>query len=299
MENQLKKVARLKKCPKGLESLLNSLWMVTPNSPLLPFDEALVLINSQFPDEVRFKREEKALEFCLAMLKEGGSLSEFPDYVWRPRETRHQDPAKAIQDSIERYEEFRIAREKVASLAKISQLPAERRQRMRNLLRFLNIEIDKNGEVHPREDWFTKAVTGVEAARIRECQICGRTFWAGRVQVQGCSSRCLDVLRKRNKRKRDAAIRIESNKRERGRPRLTETEKQDLVRRTLGSGGLSRSQIAHKTKLSDDDVSDVLRDLIMESDEVRFEQKDETRIYFLKETQTQTVKSQQAERKRR
>jgi hypothetical protein len=259
--------------------------MVPPNPPLMLFEDALRLIDSRFPNELGFTREEKALELCLQNLKQSaGPISEFLDYVWQPRQSRHQDAIEAVQDAVERYENFRIAREKLAFLAKIGQFDAARRQGMRRVLQFLNIEIDEQGTIQPLEDWFTKAVDGVEATRIRECQYCERIFWAGRPEVQGCSPRCLDCLRKRNKRRRDAEHKQANTQRSAHSP-LNETEKRDLIRRALRSGGLDQSEIAKQTKLTADEVADVLTYLILESGEIHSELKDETRFYCLKKTQ--------------
>jgi hypothetical protein len=42
---------------------------------------------------------------------------------------------------------------------------------------------------------------GVEAARIRECPICFKFFWAGRKDMIGCSTRCSNAYRMRKYRK--------------------------------------------------------------------------------------------------
>jgi predicted nucleic acid-binding Zn ribbon protein len=257
----------------------------------MPFAEALQFIDIQFPHGLTFEKEEKALEFCLQTLKQNvGSVSEFRDYVLRPRVRRHQDRIKANQDAVDRYETFRIAREKVACLAKLNQIELDTRRGMTQLLRFLDIQIDEQGIIHPRDDWFIKSVTEVEATRIRECQVCDRIFWAGKIGLQGCSSRCLDILRKRNKRKRDAAKRLEGDQQRAAGSPLSDTEKRDLVRQTLRSGELDQSQIAKESKLSADEVADVLTYLILESGEVYSEQNDETRVYFLKEESTEISK---------
>jgi len=61
-------------------------------------------------------------------------------------------------------------------------------------------EIDEQGFVHVSRDLFTQAMDGedVEAARIRECLICKRLFWAGRIDAQQCgAARCKTALSSR------------------------------------------------------------------------------------------------------
>jgi hypothetical protein len=296
MDEKRKKVTRLRKCPSRVESLLKALRLVPPDTPLMEFKDALRLVDSRSTNEVSFDREGQALDLCLRNLAQFvGSIPEFQDYILQPLDSRHQDPIEAVQDAIDRYENFRIMREKVSLFAKISQLEAYKRQRMKPVLQFLNLDIDEKGMVHAREDWFTKAVDGIEAARIRECQYCGKVFWAGRTKVQGCSPRCLDCLRKRNKRIRDKDQK-QIDVRPSERSRLNETEKLDLIRLALKSGALDQSQIAKQTRLKIDDVDELLAYLIMESREVYSREIDETRVYFL---EAQTIKAKPSKRKRR
>ncbi len=52
--------------------------------------------------------------------------------------------------------------------------------------------------IHFTIDPFIEALKGVEARRIRECQKCRRIFWAGRLDMTCCSTRCAKVLRTKN-----------------------------------------------------------------------------------------------------
>jgi hypothetical protein len=98
-------------------------------------------------------------------------------------------------------------------VAKINKL---RRGRLREFERFLEslgagtrTEIDEQGRIRFIKDWFGEAAEGEEAARIRECGVCQQVFWAGRIDQLCCKPRCADILRKRNKRTRDAVKRLE------------------------------------------------------------------------------------------
>jgi hypothetical protein len=54
---------------------------------------------------------------------------------------------------------------------------------------------------------FTRAIAGVDARYLRQCEVCKRFFFAGRLQQPGCTAQHSDIIRKRNKRARDKANR--------------------------------------------------------------------------------------------
>jgi hypothetical protein len=64
------------------------------------------------------------------------------------------------------------------------------------------VEIDSQGIIQITNDEFAAAVDEVEATRIRECEICKRTFWAGRITQHACSTACAHALRNRRYRAR-------------------------------------------------------------------------------------------------
>lgn len=47
------------------------------------------------------------------------------------------------------------------------------------------------------------AIEGIDADRLRICQICGHIFWASRKNSQGCSKLCVNALYQRNLRARN------------------------------------------------------------------------------------------------
>ena len=64
------------------------------------------------------------------------------------------------------------------------------------------ITVNADGVVEISNDRFASAVEGVDATLIRDCQNCGRIFWAGRKDKNSCSALCAHVLRNRRYRER-------------------------------------------------------------------------------------------------
>ena len=62
---------------------------------------------------------------------------------------------------------------------------------------FLRLSVGERGRIHIVHGRLIGALEGVEAARIRECPICSRIFWAGRIDQPCCTSRCASALRTR------------------------------------------------------------------------------------------------------
>lgn len=61
------------------------------------------------------------------------------------------------------------------------------------------LKVNEQGliDFEPAPDYFIGSVKGVEAARIRECQVCRMIFWAGRLDQKGCTNKCTRALRSR------------------------------------------------------------------------------------------------------
>jgi hypothetical protein len=59
------------------------------------------------------------------------------------------------------------------------------------------LEIDARGMLQSKRPLFFEVIEEeqVEAARIRECQICKRIFWAGRHTIKCCSPHCANTFR--------------------------------------------------------------------------------------------------------
>jgi len=62
------------------------------------------------------------------------------------------------------------------------------------------LEIDGGGMLRDVKTIFFQAIGSgvVEARRIRECPICKRIFWAGRITMKCCSTRCSNTFRVHN-----------------------------------------------------------------------------------------------------
>ncbi len=61
----------------------------------------------------------------------------------------------------------------------------------------LRLSVGQGGRIQIVHGALIGALEGVEAARIRECRICSRIFWAGRIDQLCCSRRCASDLRTR------------------------------------------------------------------------------------------------------
>jgi predicted nucleic acid-binding Zn ribbon protein len=68
--------------------------------------------------------------------------------------------------------------------------------------RAVDVYIDDGGFFRVRVDEFLEAIDGVEASRVRSCEVCGIIFWAGRRDQLCCSTKCARVLRTRRWRAR-------------------------------------------------------------------------------------------------
>ena len=97
-------------------------------------------------------------------------------------------------------------------------------------------EIDSYGFVRVHKDLFTEAVEEekVEAARIRECAVCKRIFWAGRNDAQQCGlAKCKSALSSRLN--RNPELRELYNKARRTKRRKQrEAKKQDYSKQRKG-----------------------------------------------------------------
>ncbi|HKQ08333.1 MAG TPA: hypothetical protein VJ464_24645 [Blastocatellia bacterium] len=60
--------------------------------------------------------------------------------------------------------------------------------------------IDREGLIQVELDLFSQALQGVEISRIKECLICRRLFWAGRIDKKCCSDRCTNIYNTRQSR---------------------------------------------------------------------------------------------------
>ncbi len=59
------------------------------------------------------------------------------------------------------------------------------------------VEVNSKGVADVGRFRLGEAIDGVDLSRLRECEICGKLFWAGRIDKVFCSPSCGNKLRKR------------------------------------------------------------------------------------------------------
>jgi hypothetical protein len=69
---------------------------------------------------------------------------------------------------------------------------------------FVSGRADQDGKFRIQYHPLLRALEGVELARIRECPICGKIFWAGRKDQICCKTKCAKIRRTRRWRERYA-----------------------------------------------------------------------------------------------
>src|SRR5262249_24911680 len=55
--------------------------------------------------------------------------------------------------------------------------------------------VNEKGRIDFWHDWLSRALSDVEASRIRRCQNCGKIYWAGRIDQPCCSKSCANIRR--------------------------------------------------------------------------------------------------------
>jgi hypothetical protein len=61
----------------------------------------------------------------------------------------------------------------------------------------LDLTIGEDGRIGFKDSEILEALIGVDATRIRECEICQRIFWARQDNMYSCGSRCSATRRQR------------------------------------------------------------------------------------------------------
>lgn len=187
----------LKPAPEKLARLIELINLVPPDYEL------------RFPAHLRIEGEVEGEGPIATFLKLNNYVDDYIETLpVELREYLHKtNPLPTVGSFLEggsmgRYESFYAARQNlrvIAQLAKkgvdIGQLqPSMHGSLVPNILM---VGVDPEGKVRISKDLFTEAVEGVEARRIRECEVCNRIFWAGRLDQWCCSPRCARVLRTR------------------------------------------------------------------------------------------------------
>jgi hypothetical protein len=107
-----------------------------------------------------------------------------------------QQNGAEFNEMVRRYEFVRTSRQSLRDIIRgIGTKPSDSFWQSLSLLS--NIMIDKSGIIRVGLDEFSRAIDGVEARRLRECEVCGYIFWARRVTQYGCTTKCANTLRVR------------------------------------------------------------------------------------------------------
>lgn len=140
-----------------------------------------------------------AINHCLE-----GLPKKFRDYVWQDKKECSNEET-IIHAGIARYTLARQWRENLRLLIEVTTRNLDRIERLAYLQRInlhSGIDVDDRGFIRLNKDIFIAAVEDVDARRIKECPICRKLFWAGRITQQGCSTACSHALRNRRYRAR-------------------------------------------------------------------------------------------------
>jgi hypothetical protein len=210
--------SRLKPAPQKLRALIGKINILPPEVPLMSFSDALLLAESESGETTSFGKAKIALSLCLNGLAEEDCPTQvLRDYIIGLPDSKHLDPISALDHAVSRYVNFREARLKLCGVANVNRLRLGKLGDFENFLESLGAgtrtHIDEEGRVRFIKDWFGEAVDGAEAARIRQCGVCRRVFWAGRKDQSGCNPRHADILRKRKKRERDSEQKLDNKAR--------------------------------------------------------------------------------------
>jgi hypothetical protein len=167
----------LREPPPELFQLLKVINMFPRDVSLYEFEDALRLAKYQAPGADSVDVGMAALDICFSRISEEDGRQELRDYILR-RTPETFEPHKDMEDAAYCYEHFRIARLRLVGLARLNSLLEPLREK--------SVEL---GEARLVSNLLGEPTTGVEAARIRECKVCERIYWAGRLDAWQCGSR--------------------------------------------------------------------------------------------------------------
>jgi hypothetical protein len=185
MKNQ--QASRLRPIPSELEGYIR-LANVLPAPEKLPGAEP----NGKLPVREHWDATDKDLENLQ------GRYARFRA-IFKGANLREKYPVEVIQ----RCRSLKIVRSVLYTIARsqgsnhVAGVPVGA-----HLENLVSVRPDAGGNLRILHDPLLQALQGVEASRIRECPICGRIFWAGRVDRPCCGKRCAGVRRTRRWRDR-------------------------------------------------------------------------------------------------
>lgn len=215
----------LRPAPESLARLIEEVNLIPPSRVLIDIHELAKNWDAEvwaaYDNEDYANSIKKSLEVCLIGLPE-----DFRKYIYKYGENTNQQ----IINAHIRYKDFRELWLKLRTLARLSTQiysktnlspnkevsPNEKEMRhLRWSFEFLrlrteeiklegkvSINVDDDGRVYLGKDRLTRAIEGIEIARLKECVICQRIFWAGRITQRCCSKQCANTLRVRRHREK-------------------------------------------------------------------------------------------------
>jgi hypothetical protein len=104
---------------------------------------------------------------------------------------------QTLATAVERYFLFQATRETLRAIAQMPKGSGFLPLPPVGLEQFLEAKIDGEGRIVLIAGPLMEVLRGVEAARIRQCPVCQRIFWAGRKDQPACTKQCTHVLRTR------------------------------------------------------------------------------------------------------
>ncbi len=131
----------------------------------------------------------RTIEECLKDLPQT-----FSNYVLQVgEEDLYPKPERHEHEAYYRYSFVRESRNNLrAIIAQNNASPAATAAGFQKLpiITQVTIRIDDDGKIEISPHMLARAIEGIEANRLRECEICRRIFFAGRITQQGCSPAC-------------------------------------------------------------------------------------------------------------
>lgn len=164
------------------------------------------------PDTIHIFKGDRSNDWFIQYFKEGPSKRSIEEYL---NSSSNAELAMGMYQSalliaLAQYEFIRTSR---INLRKIIELVYRKHSAYAHLgVHLLNVKsrmqveglirIDDNGRLRIELDRFAAIVDRTDAIRIRDCEICKRIFWAGRLDATCCSRNCANALRSRRYRER-------------------------------------------------------------------------------------------------
>lgn len=124
-------------------------------------------------------------------------------------------PEAALRQFQERYRSLKVARQAILGIARSYRNDTSKHARSSADLIVrgewlsedvpfqvgVGLVVSASGQLAISEDAILNALVGVRADRIRSCAICGRIFWAARVNSECCGEVCRKTYNQRNSRR--------------------------------------------------------------------------------------------------